>query len=248
MSAHAARRLRMHGDLRSGPRYLLCAVPGPEQREPSPRPRHPHRQSVTYSSSRRIRLSVTSVPRGTTLGISLVCGVRRGNGDFLSDGMEVLSRSHSLPRRPPPQTNLTSQPRRARHSPIGAIAGFVSTNDDLSTAVFNYAVLGGTTQTPPGSSPSNTGDNSFSHATTAPATLESAIWTFDQTNNALTSQWRNTDGSSPVTHIVYTNEKLVDAGAELLMLTERVSALQDAFGVGNPEVTFTCVPSFPTSS
>jgi hypothetical protein len=69
MSAHAARRLRMRGDLRSGSRYLLCAVPGvrrraslicvflsdarlqPEQRELSPRPRHPHSTYVHISTA-----------------------------------------------------------------------------------------------------------------------------------------------------------------------------------------------------
>ncbi|KIO21384.1 hypothetical protein M407DRAFT_245478 [Tulasnella calospora MUT 4182] len=124
---------------------------------------------------------------------------------------------------------------------FGAISGFASQSNDFGPGSYNYAYLGGTTQTPSGSPPSDTGDNSFTAATGIPETIESAIWTYDPTTQAITAQWINTDGSSPATHIIYANDT-----NQALTITGDVATLQATFGAPYPEVTFTCVP--PVSS
>ncbi|TFK43108.1 hypothetical protein BDQ12DRAFT_642516 [Crucibulum laeve] len=85
---------------------------------------------------------------------------------------------------------------------FGGIVGFSSSNDDLASGSFNYVYLGATTQTEPNSPPVD-GANSFTHATSLSKKIESAIWTFDASTNTLTSQWINTDSSSPATFIGY---------------------------------------------
>ncbi|KAG8977381.1 hypothetical protein FRC05_001779 [Tulasnella sp. 425] len=123
---------------------------------------------------------------------------------------------------------------------FGAIDGFASTSDNLGPGSYNYAYIGGTTQTPAGSPPNSGGDNSFTAATGIPEDIESAVWTYDASTNAITAQWINTDGSSPATHIVYAND-----ANQAFALTGDVGSFQSTFGVPYPEITFTCVAPLP---
>jgi len=119
---------------------------------------------------------------------------------------------------------------------FGAIVGYASTDDNFSVGSYNYAYLGGTTQTPAGSPPFTEGDNSFSVGG-IPADIESAIWSYDSATQAITAQWINLDGSAPATHIIFVNDE-----NKALAIAGDVAAFQDAFAVPYPEVLFTCVP------
>ncbi|KAJ6550986.1 hypothetical protein DFH09DRAFT_1499577 [Mycena vulgaris] len=118
---------------------------------------------------------------------------------------------------------------------MGAIDGFASDSPDFAVGSYNYAYLGGTTQSPPGSPPFS-GASSFSTATGISERIESAIWSYDPKTQAITAQWVNTDGSMPATHIVYANDS-----NQALALTGDVSSFQNTFGAPYPEVTFVCV-------
>jgi hypothetical protein len=74
----------------------------------------------------------------------------------------------------------------------------------ITDVLRSYAYLAGTTQTPAG--PAVAGDHSFSASTEIPEEYESAVWSYDPKTQAITSQWINTDGSAPATHIVYAND------------------------------------------
>ncbi|QRV90179.1 hypothetical protein RhiJN_18197 [Ceratobasidium sp. AG-Ba] len=124
---------------------------------------------------------------------------------------------------------------------IGGITGFSSKGGDLGLGSFNYAYLGGTSQTPP-KSPPVSADNSFSIMTSIPQEYESAIWGFDPETMAITVQWINSDRSAPATHLVY-----ADDSNSALLLTGDVEEFQYTFDVSYPEVMLTCVPP-PTAS
>ncbi|KAJ7087498.1 hypothetical protein C8R44DRAFT_893200 [Mycena epipterygia] len=118
---------------------------------------------------------------------------------------------------------------------IGAIKGISSSSSDLGPGSANYAYLGGTSQTPAGSPPS-AGDNAFDAATHLTEDIESAIWSYDSSTQAITAQWINTDSSAPSTHIVHTQG--------VLALTGDVNAFTSTFGPTD-EVIFFCVPPLP---
>lgn len=120
---------------------------------------------------------------------------------------------------------------------FGAIAGYASTSDDMGPGSYNYAYIGGTAQTTPGS-PAVEGENTFYMATGESGDYESAIWNYDAGSQAITAQWINTDGSAPSTQILYANDD-----NQALVLTADVNALCSAFEASYPEVTFTCVPT-----
>ncbi|KAF8603692.1 hypothetical protein BDV93DRAFT_606673 [Ceratobasidium sp. AG-I] len=207
---------------------------------------------------------VASAPRAATSPlppVSLKCNIRATGTDgtdfgFISpvwngfgeygqfqkeqDGALELSGSYS-PDSPNQLNFAATNGPSATYPWFGAIDGFASTTDDFGPGSYNYAYLGGTTQSPAGSTPFADGDNSFSAATGIPETIQSAVWSYDSKTQAITAQWINTDGSAPATHIIYANDD-----NKALALTGDVGAFQDTFGVPYPEVTFTCVP--PTSA
>ncbi|KAJ7461162.1 hypothetical protein FB451DRAFT_1181503 [Mycena latifolia] len=134
----------------------------------------------------------------------------------------------------PSQISITATNGPSATYPFfGAIAGFASDSDDFGPGSYNYAYIGGTTQSPAGSPPFTAGDNSFSAATGIPESIESAIWIYDPETGTLTAQWINTDGSTPATHIVYAND-----ANQALALTGDVGSFQSAFGAPYPEITF----------
>jgi hypothetical protein len=134
---------------------------------------------------------------------------------------------------PGAQQNITAVNGQDPSFPlVGAIVGFSSTSDNLASGSPNYAYLGGTTATPPGSPPA-AGANAFTHATGIGEHIESAIWTINDAN-MLSPQWINTDSSQPATHLVdITN---------ILVVTGDVTAFTNTFGP-NSNVALTFVPT-----
>ncbi|KAG8683207.1 hypothetical protein FRC08_014469 [Ceratobasidium sp. 394] len=124
---------------------------------------------------------------------------------------------------------------------VGGITGFSSRGGSIGRGSSNYAYLGGTAQTPPGSPPVSA-DNSFSIVTSIPQDYESTIWGFNPDTMAITVQWINNDKSAPTTHVVYANDK-----NRALLITGDVGEFQYTFNVPYPEVMLTCVPP-PTAS
>ncbi|KAG8722998.1 hypothetical protein FRC12_005931 [Ceratobasidium sp. 428] len=119
---------------------------------------------------------------------------------------------------------------------IGGITGFSSKGGDIGPGSPNYAYLGGTAQTPPGSPPVSA-DNSFSIVTSIPQDYESTIWSFDPETMAINVQWINTDKSAPATYIVYANDN-----NQALLITGDVDEFQYAYDAPYPEVMLSCVP------
>ncbi|KAJ7664996.1 hypothetical protein B0H17DRAFT_951618 [Mycena rosella] len=152
-------------------------------------------------------------------------------GTFQSAQAGALELSFSHSPNTPSQIGFTATNSPSVAFPFfGAIVGFASASNDFGAGSYNYAYLGGTTQTAVGSTPSP-GGNSFSAATGIPESFESAVWTYNPATQAITAQWINTDGSAPATHIVYANDS-----NQVLTLTGDVSAFQGTFGVPHPEV------------
>ncbi|KAG9077512.1 hypothetical protein FRC06_008871, partial [Ceratobasidium sp. 370] len=123
---------------------------------------------------------------------------------------------------------------------VGGITGFSSKGGNIGPGSSNYAYLGGTAQTPPGSPPVSA-DNSFSIVTSIPQDYESTIWRFDPDTMAITVQWINTDKSAPATHIVKPSNPLLRS-LEALLITGDIDEFQYTFDVPYPEVMLTCVP------
>jgi len=119
---------------------------------------------------------------------------------------------------------------------FGAIDGFGSDTDDLAPGNPNYVYIGGTTQTPAGSTPAS-GGNSFAAATGYDESVESAIWSYDPVSQAITANWVNTDGSTVPTTIIY-----ADGDENALALTCDYGAFSSVYGAF-PAVTFACVPA-----
>jgi len=122
------------------------------------------------------------------------------------------------------------------HPFVGAISGFSAPDDDFSHGSWNYAFLGGVSQTPPGSG-AVAGENTFVMATGFDGNYQSAIWSYDSTSQAIAAQWINVDGSAPSTYMLYAND--VNQG---ILLTGDKDALRTAAEVDYPEITLTCVP------
>lgn len=122
------------------------------------------------------------------------------------------------------------------HPFVGAISGFASTDDDFGPGSYNYAFIGGTSQTAPGSA-AVPGENTFFMATGFEGNYQSAIWGYNPTSQAITAQWMNSDGSAPPTQILYANDE-----NQALCLTGDAGALRSAAESNYPEITLTCVP------
>lgn len=204
---------------------------------------------------------VASAPRAVTSPlppVSTKCNVRATSTDgidfgFISpvwngfgeygqfqtaqDGALEVSFSYS-PDSPSQIDMIATNGPSATYPFFGAIDGFASESDDFSPGSYNYAYLGGTTQSPAGSVPFADGDSSFSAATGIPESIQSAVWSYDPKTQAITAQWINTDGSAPATHIVFANDD-----NKALAITGDVGAFRDTFAAPYPELLFTCVPS-----
>ncbi|KAG9108580.1 hypothetical protein FRC07_008430 [Ceratobasidium sp. 392] len=125
---------------------------------------------------------------------------------------------------------------------FGGIVGFASDSDNFSPDSFNYAYLGGTTQTPPGSPavpPEGGSANSFSDVTGIPVSVKSSLWTYDPATQAITPQWINTDGSAPATFIEFVQG--------VIILTGGPGPVADTFGTAD-ELKFFCAPPLPSVS
>ncbi|KAL0956999.1 hypothetical protein HGRIS_003100 [Hohenbuehelia grisea] len=105
---------------------------------------------------------------------------------------------------------------------VVAILGFATTSGDMSPGSANYAYIGGSTSTPPGS-PAVTQPNSYSAAAGVPRGVESAIWQRDA-NNRLTIAWTNEDGSRPEVFFAYV------PGANAFIITGDPAAFSANFG------------------
>ncbi|KAF9007523.1 hypothetical protein BDQ17DRAFT_1350810 [Cyathus striatus] len=118
---------------------------------------------------------------------------------------------------------------------FGAISGFSNSNDNFATGSFNYAFLGATAHTDPGSS-AVVAENSFTAATAIAKGVESSIFTYDPATMKFAAQWINTDGNSPATSIAYS------ASESALILTGDEGAFVNTFGAVE-WVTLTFVPA-----
>lgn len=85
---------------------------------------------------------------------------------------------------------------------IGGITGLQSISADLLPGSSNYAYLGGVTATLPGK-PACSQDSSFTWITKITNTVESAIWSMDDSTGALTPHWVNSRGGEQIPHIAY---------------------------------------------
>ncbi|KAG9079582.1 hypothetical protein FRC06_007641 [Ceratobasidium sp. 370] len=158
-------------------------------------------------------------------------------GPCVPDQASALEVSFSYSLDSPSRIDLTTANSQAPTLPfMGGISGFASTSDDFGPGSSNYAYVGSTGRTPPGSRAVPT-DSTFSAATSIPKNCESLIWVYDPDTQAIAAQWINTDGSAPATSLVYANDD-----NQAFVLTGDVNALRDTFGASYPEVTFTCVP------
>lgn len=132
---------------------------------------------------------------------------------------------------------ITTNGKSAAHPFLGATVGYASDDDDLGPGDADYLLLVGTTQTPPGSTPSLEANNSFSEVSEIHTSSESGIWSFDPVSRAFEVRWTNTDKSVVGLHILWSNEEEND----LFTLTADPVALKEKFGGNAPVVTFTCV-------
>ncbi|KAG6917509.1 hypothetical protein DXG01_002256 [Tephrocybe rancida] len=83
---------------------------------------------------------------------------------------------------------------------FGGMKGFASDSSDILADSWNHFFIGGTIQTPSNSLPSN-GSNTFTKNFNMDKQIESAIWKYDVSTNAIAPQWINADSSSPATYI-----------------------------------------------
>ncbi|KAI0073092.1 hypothetical protein K474DRAFT_1667031 [Panus rudis PR-1116 ss-1] len=130
---------------------------------------------------------------------------------------------------------ITSSNGATAFPDVGLVTGFANSNADLSTGSYNYVYFAGVTQTAPGSPP-QTAPSSYSAATGLPASVESAIWNYDSSSQALTPFWVNTDGSLPAVSTLYA------AGDNVFIVTGDVDDFRANFGT-LPAATFRVVPA-----
>jgi len=112
---------------------------------------------------------------------------------------------------------------------MGGVVGPADTDNDIGPGGYNYILLTDSAETQPGQTPSPAG-NAYDGGD-----CESAIWIFDSTNNGITGQWINTDGSKPTSILVYL------PSADGVLITGDFTAFSAAFP-GGEQITFTLVP------
>ncbi|KZT22496.1 hypothetical protein NEOLEDRAFT_651687 [Neolentinus lepideus HHB14362 ss-1] len=135
-----------------------------------------------------------------------------------------------------PELDITAQNGLTTYPLTGFITGFSNTDNNLYSGSFNYAYFGGVATETPAGSPAITEPNSFSAASGVSRAVESAVWSWSTSTNALTPQWINTDGSFPTNYLVYVPSSVAFA------LLGDVTAFSSNF-VNVQVVTFTFVPS-----
>lgn len=91
---------------------------------------------------------------------------------------------------------------------LGFVVGPASSNNDLAPGSYNYLLLTASKQTASGSTPSNVG-NAYSTEQLS----ESAVWT-TASSNTISAQWVNSDGSKPLTTLVFQAGGLLATGDE----------------------------------
>ncbi|KAF9491439.1 hypothetical protein BDN71DRAFT_1452864 [Pleurotus eryngii] len=109
---------------------------------------------------------------------------------------------------------------------LSALNGFANVNADLGPGTYNYAYLGGSTNTPPGS-PAVVQPNSFSAAAGIPVGVQSSIWRYSS-GLGVTAHWINSDGSEAETELVYISS------ADAFALVGDVAQFEVNFGPTEP--------------
>ncbi|KAF8350476.1 hypothetical protein F5887DRAFT_302500 [Amanita rubescens] len=89
---------------------------------------------------------------------------------------------------------------------FGAIVGFNSTSNDLGQGNYDYSVFGGTVQRSAGAAAIQ-GGNSFTHLTGKPKSIETAIFSHNQSSNEVSCYWVNRDGSRPETYMGFSGQE-----------------------------------------
>jgi len=113
---------------------------------------------------------------------------------------------------------------------IGGITGLQSVSADLLPGSSNYAYFGGVTPTLPGK-PASSQDSSFTSLTKISNTVESAIWSMDDSTGILTAHWVNGSGGEQDTHIAYF------PAIKALYFTGDLSEFQNTVGEAIHEMT-----------
>ncbi|CEL59064.1 hypothetical protein RSOLAG1IB_09051 [Rhizoctonia solani AG-1 IB] len=132
------------------------------------------------------------------------------------------------------QLDLRVAGERADMAMLGGIIGFTTTNDNLVSGSHNYAYVGLTAQTAPGSVPVK-GANSFDKVQNFERKIESAIWTFDSGTKQLTPQWVNTNRGTPKNYLLHM------ADEKALVFTADKAEFRKVMNVTFSEVTLYCV-------
>ncbi|KAF9487127.1 hypothetical protein BDN71DRAFT_1594628 [Pleurotus eryngii] len=109
---------------------------------------------------------------------------------------------------------------------LSALNGFANVNADLGPGTYNYAYLGGSTDTPP-DSPAVVQPNSFSAAAGIPVGVQSSIWRYSP-GLGVTAHWINSDGSEAETELVYISS------ADAFALVGDVAQFEVNFGPTQP--------------
>ncbi|KAG8743824.1 hypothetical protein FRC10_011372 [Ceratobasidium sp. 414] len=237
-------------------RRLTADLPSPNSRVQRPRPRRvvPHRFVMGMVAGTRVRgapQAVIAPPPRITQKCNIFVESDSEYYGYISPtfnrfgeyGVFQPSQNGSLevsityrPDAPGKIEFLATNGPVASYPYVGGITGFSSKGGNIGRGSPNYAYLGGTAQTPPGSPPVSA-DNSFSIVTSIPQDYESTIWGFNPDTMAITVQWINTDKSAPATFVVYANDN-----NQALVITGDVDEFQYIFDVPYPEVMLTCVP------
>ncbi|QRV80658.1 hypothetical protein RhiJN_08673 [Ceratobasidium sp. AG-Ba] len=215
---------------RRGPHRLGSHVLAAPRAQPSPEP----------PVSKQCNIAVTSSPAGDQLGLLAAVFNRFGEyGAVVSTTNPnplVVSFSYSLDSTE--QLDLTAVNGPSTAQPFfGTAVGYGSSNNDMSSTSPNYLIIVGTTQTPPGSPPSDEADNTFSQTTSIPVAAESAVWVYDPVTQALTIRWVNTDGTPVDLSILLCNQS-----DDFLVATGNPALFTSTFGANCPAVTLSCVP------
>ncbi|KIP11195.1 hypothetical protein PHLGIDRAFT_33538 [Phlebiopsis gigantea 11061_1 CR5-6] len=130
--------------------------------------------------------------------------------------------------------DITTLNTTAPYGYIGGVTGLSSISNDLLPGSSNYAYFAGVTPTTPGAAPCSQ-DSSFSHVTSIANTVESAIWSMDESTALLTPHWVNTDSSEVPTYIAFYK------ALNLLYFTGDIQEFAGVIGEAIHEVNFTLV-------
>ncbi|EKM58240.1 uncharacterized protein PHACADRAFT_252417 [Phanerochaete carnosa HHB-10118-sp] len=130
--------------------------------------------------------------------------------------------------------DLTTVDMSSSYPYFGGITGLQSISADLLPGTSNYAYFGGVTPTLPGK-PASSQDSSFTSLTKISNTVESAIWSMDDSTGILTPHWVNGSGDEQTTYIAYS------PSVGVLYFTGDLSEFQGAVGESVHEIIFKLV-------